>query len=47
MTDEEKQEEFNRKADRVADKSGCCLIDAIIGAFAISLMLVPTLKLIG
>ena len=48
MTDEEKQAEFDRKADSVAKEGiGCCLVDAALALTAFSLLLVPALLLIG
>ena len=47
MTEEEKQEEFNRKADRVAGEGfNCCLLTAIMSASVVALLLVPTVHLI-
>ena len=47
MTDEEKQEEFNRKADQVSKEGfNCCLFTAIISASVAALLLVPNVLLL-
>jgi hypothetical protein len=47
LTDEEEQEEFNRKADAAVPRAiGCCLL-GLLNAFALILVPVPVLLMLN